>query len=575
MNYQGNNVFAEMVFFKKKWIFGNDIQDPHLLNGTFYCNNKNQQLLDFCNQNAGTQAENKTQTSIAGAFSIFSVFFSLISWILSVVVLSNRKNPNFGSQISFIILVICLFQTLLYQTISIYLVSTSPHFKSLFSNYGCNFTLIDSLNSNPLRCKSFGVSYMLAIFGCITCLFACLIFFLCLKKKKYSNINMHFYSLLGATIPEVDSLNKTDFHDQFHNTSLQIEKTNENHEEKQDIQQTRVSDRLINNEPIVSSKSLIRSLDAKPLMLRSSLSNFSIFIKSYFLPLVCVMNIMLYIWSACSTGASIETNVSIKFSKYTHFLLHKFLPHRFDNTDTITVNENVFDFTMFSSLKRFFSSKSYLLFCVILFFSGLWPYIGSFLLIFLWFVPTTESFHERVLFLSRFFSKFSLINVYIILFVGICFDLKATKEINNVLIDLGINLRPGWGILSFTFASLMLLINTQIFSFIHLKIKNRLNPASQSVCNIENEFVKPIYKHSFISFPSKPRYSCSNVGLLLLSLLIVISFILILVLFRINLVEFDFSGVATIFIPQEMTKKKYQCVIFFYFRPVFLPNRII
>jgi len=111
---------------------------------------------------------------------------------------------------------------------------------------------------------------------------------------------------------------------------------------------------------------------------------------------------------------------------------------------TIEIIEEVFDFTMLTSITNFWDGKAYALAILTAVFCAVWPFLRVFIQILLYFVPVDEAERGRTLTWLDALGKWPLVNLFILCFMGVAFHLNALIKVPGLvprrpdLVDVGV-----------------------------------------------------------------------------------------------------------------------------------------
>lgn len=171
----------------------------------------------------------------------------------------------------------------------------------------------------------------------------------------------------------------------------------------------------------------------------------------YGFPGILALALVLFIASNATVGASVDLIVTKA------------------NGMNLTSLINIYAFSLGSTMREMAQAGVYLLMLLILFCSGVWPYIKVFVLFLCWITSTRRLppvRREKILYLLDSLGKFSLIDAYVLVLMMVAF--RYQLEVEN-LGQLNVYVTPKFGFYSFLFATIVSLVSGHAMLFFHRK----------------------------------------------------------------------------------------------------------
>ena len=235
-------------------------------------------------------------------------------------------------------------------------------------------------------------------------------------------------------------------------------------------------------------------------------------------PTVIVFAFVLFIASNISIGTTVDMVVT--------------------NTNGQQVaSANIYAFSLGSTLHEMYQAGVYLLMILILFCSGIWPYVKLLALLFCWMSSTRRLppvKREQILYLLDSLGKFSLIDAYVLVLMMVAFRYGLEIE------DMGaINVytTPTFGFYSFLFATIMSLISGHVMLFLH---RRTLVPRIP----IYSGRHESLSKHIFEDKHGRGLVKLTRRFRRIIVMTMFVTFILICVGVNVKCFHFTFNGVA-------------------------------
>ena len=169
----------------------------------------------------------------------------------------------------------------------------------------------------------------------------------------------------------------------------------------------------------------------------------------YVFPAILFVAFVLFLSSNISIGASVDLLVK-----------------RADGS-SFTPIFNIYAFSLGSTLKEMALAGVYLLLLLILFCSGVWPYVKLVLMMVSWVVSTRRLppvRREKVLYMLDSLGKFSLIDAYVLVLMMVAFRYHIDIEGVGAL---DVYVTPKYGFYSFLFATIVSLIGGHAILYLH------------------------------------------------------------------------------------------------------------
>jgi len=187
-----------------------------------------------------------------------------------------------------------------------------------------------------------------------------------------------------------------------------------------------------------------------------SLHQFVTFRESLILAGLLLVNICLFI---CA-------NVLVGAVEHVKFGISKPISSIIGNPDGYWFDLPVYDFGLESSFKLMNDAGAHAIAYLILLLSSVWPYVKSILLGVMWFVPVTRTTREWTLWTLDILGKWSFLDFYFIMILGVAFKISGDLKIDGVLNggslgSLTLSIECVAGVLLFILSAMMSLALTQ------------------------------------------------------------------------------------------------------------------
>jgi len=169
----------------------------------------------------------------------------------------------------------------------------------------------------------------------------------------------------------------------------------------------------------------------------------------YGFPAILILAFILFLTSNLAIGASVDLLVTRA------------------NGSNLTSLINIYEFSLGSTMREMVNAGVYLLMVLILFCSGIWPYVKLVLMIVAWIASTRRLppvKREKILYLLDSLGKFSLIDAYVLVLMMVAF--RYNLEVEGVG-ELNVYVTPKYGFYSFLFATIISLVSGHTMLFLH------------------------------------------------------------------------------------------------------------
>lgn len=146
----------------------------------------------------------------------------------------------------------------------------------------------------------------------------------------------------------------------------------------------------------------------------------------------------------------------------------------------IEIIEEVFDFTMLTSIKNFWDGKAYALALLTAVFCAVWPYVRVTLHLFAFFIPLSEHHRGRLVTWLDGLGKWTMVNTFVLCFMGVAFHLNSTIRVAGLLptskdlLDVGVEvtLGPRAATYMFVVGVLLSLVVSEFYVWIHRQCRD-------------------------------------------------------------------------------------------------------
>jgi len=520
------------------YTWGQDLTQVNLLE-RLQCNSSTELIVQGCGAHWSGIAETKTRGTTGGVFSLLAVICASCSLGFGVLVVHKQTGTvmnvrSFRKGLIWAALAsgIAVFCEL--GTIFVFL--SSPLFDNLDENFGCKFVFNHALNSNPLKCHALGPSFGLAVGGCILSMFACVTFYLAFKNPYFMDPKTGRYSMMQEKLLGMRPLDAVTAHsiDNYRYSEVSYEG-----EEGTNLEML-----LLNGKPALQSvwDSIVQTF------------------RLYHVPVLLLMNAGLFVWSNCSTGATVEPTISIGLPTGLHWIGYRFFPHQVGKDGVIHLKDDVFNFTLITSLKHFWKGEAYALAILIGGFSGCWPYIKLFTMMILWFVPATEKLRGKLLHWLDVLGKWSLVDAYVLCLMAVAFGFNTDRDIMGIKIHVDIAVRPGWGVYSFVIATMWALCMSHYLTYIHRNAIESRELSPHLLKGMESPPHESLACRTYAPFPKRRRFACTKVGQIAVWFFLLSTLAITLLGQLLRTFEFRFSGLADLILPPEKRNTAYSLV---------------
>jgi len=249
----------------------------------------------------------------------------------------------------------------------------------------------------------------------------------------------------------------------------------------------------------------------------------------YGLPGILAVTIVLLLSSNFTTGASVDLLITKA------------------DGGSLTSLVNIWAFSLGSTIKEMVQAGVYLLMLLILFCSGIWPYIKLVLLFGCWFASTrrlTLVEREKALYLLDCLGKFSLIDAYVLVLMMVAFRYNLSVEGVGAL---DVYVTPKYGFYSFLFSTILSLVSGHVMLFLH---RRTMFPRIPVYSGRKEALLKHVYddKQGRVLLKMTRRFRR------LIVFAILLTFVLISVGVHLKSFHFTFKGVAGAALGAESSK---------------------
>lgn len=457
----------------------------------------------------------------AGALSVMA-----IACLMAATVCGWRHVPGFGDPVYAKRAYLCCVAGFAFQCAAMGWFTSSPVFEELSYYFGCHFEFVHAVNSNSLVCHALGPGWALSALALIFCFVAAVLFFFAYNPTAYTHPSTGRYSLFTEMFERHETAARGDM-------------------------ETRLLMAADEVAPPVDNSSAPRR-----------------FFRAYGIPLMCIANLSLFLYSNLSTGATVEPHIRLEFPDWLAVVIKASgLPLK---NNVLEFRDDVFNFTLVSSLRHFWSSKAYALAFLIGAFSGIWPYAKVFGMLMLWFVPASERLRGRALHWIDLLGKWSLIDSFFLCLMAVGFGFDTSVKILGINIAVSIEVRPGWGVYSFVVATIWSLILSHYLTHLHrLAVERRTWTQS---------FLKSMNEPPHESLGTRPfaplissksdsgqrevhrRFKCRSFGRGFMWVLLFITFCVTFAGQLAKSFEFTFGGLAELILSPEKRVTEYSLV---------------
>ncbi|GBG27242.1 Hypothetical Protein FCC1311_034642 [Hondaea fermentalgiana] len=599
--------------WRANFTWGDDLTQENLLDGPYRCSADSLRMTKGCDAAAAQQPETRLKGQIAGGVSIAAVAASLCSVAFAFLCVIEGSDPSRFRRQHVLWAAASATAATILEIVVIAVFMSAPLFDNLAYNFQCHFVFDHALNSNPLRCQALGPSFGLALGGCILNSFACAMFYIALTDPLYidpttGRYSMFEHTLLGArpldpnpvTVKPLEQEEITsrrsvagsagtgasathsplrtsiadDGNERGVNGGKKEIRTVSSREDgatahllgggsTQETQEnTNAFATIAARDEEQDSQQEMIDLDGsapRPAFRQPSLSPQS-FIKVFGVPTLLIFNAALFTWSNCSTGATVEPAVVISFPPELRWLGHKFFPHQVDAHGVVALKDDVFNFTILTSLRHFWNGHAYGLAILIGTFSGCWPYIKIFTMLCLWFIPAREKLRGKLLHWLDVLGKWSLVDAYVLCLMAVAFGFNADKTIAGVSVHVDMSVRPGWGVYSFVLATMWSLCMSHFMTYLHRHaMERRANPPSLTKA-MERPPREALASRPYAPFPRRRRFTCSQFGQGAMWFVLLVTLATTILGQLVRTFEFRFSGLADLILVPERRNTTYSLV---------------
>lgn len=395
--------------------------------------------------------------------------------------------------------------------------STSHLFDDLSYFFSCHFEFLHALNSNSLTCHALGPGWALSAVGLIFTAVASILFFVAARPTQFL-VDPSRYSLFSEMYEQ-----KASHHEALHAL----------HE--------------------VDEDSGLASTSPKPFETVRS------FFRGYGVPMMIMSNIALFLYSNMSTGATVEPHVRVEFPAWLAVAVRAMGIH-LSHGNVLELRDDVFNFTLVSSLRHFWSSRAYALATLIGLFSGVWPYVKCFAMLIMWFVPASEPVRGRGLHWIDLLGKWSLIDSFFLCLMAVGFGFDTELELLGMGIQVSIMVRPGWGVYSFVIATIWSLFTSHYLSHLHRHAMERRTWSSAFLESMSEPPHESLVNRTYAPMERRRRFKCLWLGSVAVWVVLLTALGVTLAGQLSPTFRFTFSGLAQLILTPEKQVTDYSMV---------------
>jgi len=492
--------------WRANFTWGDDLTDPDYYQ-PLVCTEDNPLATEGCNADWHEADKVRDMGREAGLVSIAAILFLSLATFFGW-----RHVPGFGDPINAKRAFQASAIAFVLQFVAHAWFSSSPLFKDLSYNFGCHFVFVHPLNSNSLVCHALGPGWALSAVGLILTGVGAILYFFAYYPTEYVNPSTGRYSL---------------FTEMF--------------ERKLDKQRHVLMARNESEPPVDDSTAIRR------------------FVRAYGIPLLCMGNFALFLYSNISTGATVEPHIRLEFPNWLASVV-KAVGIKLKDGSVLEFRDDVFNFTLVSSLRHFWSSKSYALAFLIGAFSGVWPYAKVFGMLMLWFVPASERLRGRALHWIDLLGKWSLIDSFFLCLMCVGFGFDTTVNILGIQIAVNIKVRPGWGVYSFVIATIWSLALSHYLTYVHQRAIERRTWTRAFLSSMKDPPLESLGTRPYAPLVRRRRFKCRKFGRVLVWWLLLCAFCITLAGQITKTFRFTFGGLAKLILSPEKQVTDYSMI---------------
>ena len=483
--------------------WGDDLALPGMYE-PLVCSKDNPIMTNRCDAPWDRVGEARDAGKVAGAVTALSICLAFGAMVFGWRHVPGHGDPVNARRAAWLSLFACAT-----QLTAVCIFTASPLFDDLDALFGCAFVFHHALNSNYLTCHALGPGWALSAVGVIFAAVAAILFYFAFRPTSYTAPESGRYSLF-----------------------------------------TEMFERHVDQPLLMAADELYPVVDTAGPMRR--------FVRAFGVPMLCMGNLALFLYSNMSTGATVEPHVAIKFPPWLAVVVKQIVPLAPDNM--LEFRDDVFNFTLVSSLRHFWSARAYALAFLIGAFSGVWPYAKIFAMMMMWFCPASERVRGRGLHWIDVLGKWSLIDAYVLSLMAVGFGFNTDADILGIAIHVDIEVQPGWGVYSFILATIWSLALSHYLTHLHRQAVERRTWTAEFLKSMRKPPHETLASRSFAPVARHRRFKCVLVGRVLVWTLLVLTFAITLAGQIAPTFRFAFSGLAELILPPEKLVNDYSLV---------------
>lgn len=145
----------------------------------------------------------------------------------------------------------------------------------------------------------------------------------------------------------------------------------------------------------------------------------------------------------------------------------------------IEIIEEVFDFTMLTSIKNFWDGKAYALAILTAVFCAAWPYLRVVVQLVMYFIPLPEQHRGRTFTWIDSLGKWTFVNTFVLCFMGVAFHLHSTLKFGLPMaskdfldVDIEVSLGPRIATYMFVFGTIASILISELHLILHRKCRD-------------------------------------------------------------------------------------------------------
>ncbi|KAH9260189.1 hypothetical protein BASA81_001358 [Batrachochytrium salamandrivorans] len=493
-------------YWHANFTWGDDITDENYFE-PLLCNSSSLLATNRCDAPWQHAASTRTRGHQSGALTIAAIVALLgASWFATC----GQSRARLAGVLTLVAFVLQL-------TAHVWF-STSHLFDDLSYFFSCHFEFLHALNSNSLTCHALGPGWALSAIGLIFTAVASILFFVAARPTQFL-VDPSRYSLFAEM----------------------YERKASRHEILHAMHEVDLDD------------DGLTSASSKPF---EQIRNF---FRGYGVPMMIMSNIALFLYSNLSTGATVEPHVRVEFPAWLAVMVRA-MGIDLSHGNVLELRDDVFNFTLVSSLRHFWSSRAYALATLIGLFSGVWPYVKCFAMLIMWFVPASEPVRGRGLHWIDLLGKWSLIDSFFLCLMAVGFGFETELELLGMGIQVNIMVRPGWGVYSFVIATVWSLFTSHYLSHLHRHAMERRTWSSAFLESMSEPPHESLVNRTYAPMERRRRFKCLWLGSVAVWVVLLAALGITLAGQLSHTFRFTFSGLAQLILTPEKQVTDYSMV---------------